>query len=229
MKTSFSVIIPVLNEEKRIEACIENIRRLSPQAEIIVVDGLSRDKTAEIARDSGVLLCSSDPGRGIQNNQGAKRAKGEILVFLHVDTKLPERGFDFLEEQFFNPNLQIGTFRMRFDNDHWFLNLCGFLTRLDSVFTRFGDQCIVVRRSFFDEVGGFPDWPLFEDVEFLRRARKRTRIESFPLNVTTSARRFEKNGIFRQQMFNGLLLTQYLMGTDAHKLADRYRGFGAKK
>jgi rSAM/selenodomain-associated transferase 2 len=229
MKPSFSVIIPVLNEERRIGACIENIRVLSPRAQIIVVDGLSRDKTAEIAQNLGVLVCSSDPGRGTQSNQGAKRAKGEILVFLHVDTKLPEGSFDFLKERFADPKLQIGTFRMRFDRDHWFLGLCGFMTQFDSVWTRFGDQCIVVRKSFFEEISGFPDWPLFEDVEFLRRARRKTSIGSFPLQVVTSARRFEKNGILRQQMFNGLLLMQFLTGADVGKLAERYRKLGTKE
>ena len=80
--------------------------------------------------------------------------------------------------------------------------------------------------NFFNELGGFPDWPLFEDVEFLRRARKRTRSWSFPMEVITSARRFEKNGIDKQQIFNGLLVSQYLFGADVKKLAEKYRNCG---
>ena len=118
---------------------------------------------------------------------------------------------------------------MRFDLKHWFLNISGYLTRFDSILTRFGDQCIVVRKDFFNELGGFPDWPLFEDVEFLRRARKRTRIQSFPLEVVTSARRFKKNGIYRQQIFNGLLVLQYLLGADVKKLAEKYRNWGGAR
>lgn len=224
----FSVIIPVLNESLRIENCIKNIRAVNPNAEIIISDGGSKDSTVEIGQAQNVTVCPSPPGRGTQCNAGARQAKGDILIFQHVDTQLPKAAFAFLRDKFADENVLAGTFRMRFDEKHWFLDICGFCTRYDSIFTRFGDQCIVVRKNFFEKLGGFPDWPLFEDVEFLRRARRKTRIWSFPLEVTTSARRFTKNGIFRQQLFNSFLLVRYLSGCDVQYLAERYRKFGKK-
>lgn len=128
-----------------------------------------------------------------------------------------------LNDFFSNPKVMIGTFRLRFDSDNWFLKLCGYFTRFDSLLTRFGDQGIVVRRSLFDELGGFPEWPLFEDVDFLRKARRKTKIYSFPLEVLTSARKFKKNGPIRQQIKNGILILKYLAGVTPEKLAKEYR------
>ena len=221
--------MPVLNEAQRVRDSIEQIRSLDSNVEIIIVDGLSDDDTAERAKACGVSVHSSSPGRGVQCNVGAEHASGDILIFQHIDSTLPNGALELLKQEFLRTDVQVGTFRMRFDLNHWFLNMSGYLTRFDSILTRFGDQCIVVRRNFFNELGGFPDWPLFEDVEFLRRARKRTRIWSFPMEVITSARRFQKNGIYRQQMFNGLLVLQYCFGADVKKLAEKYRNFGRRK
>jgi len=98
-----------------------------------------------------------------------------------------------------------------------------WFSRFDSVFTRFGDQGIVVRRPFYEQLGGFPPWPLFEDVEFLRRARRLTRGWSFPADVTTSARRFRRHGVLRQQLQNTRLLLRFLAGTSPERLAAEYR------
>ena len=96
------------------------------------------------------------------------------------------------------------------------------MTSFDSLWTRFGDQCIVVRRSFFDKIARFPQWSLFEDVGFLQKARKITRIHSFPAKVITSAHKFRKNGFIRQQIYNGWLIVQYLMGVSPNKLYKKY-------
>ena len=108
-------------------------------------------------------------------------------------------------------------------SSHPFLRLCSWLTRFDSVFTRFGDQGIVVRRAFYTSLGGFPAWPLFEDVELLRQARRETRVWSLPAELTTSARRFRRCGPVRQQMRNGRLLVRFLLGTAPDVLAREYR------
>ena len=128
-----------------------------------------------------------------------------------------------LDEFFSDPKVLIGSFRLRFDDDHWFLRLSGYCTRFDSILTRFGDQGIVLRRNFFDELGGFPEWSLFEDVDFLRRARSKTKIHSFPAEVVTSARTFKLNGPIRQQVKNGILILKYLAGVPPEKLAKEYR------
>jgi len=221
--SDYSVIIPTLNEAAHIAACIERVRTLNSFAQMIVADGGSRDQTALMAEKAGAQVVGSQPGRGIQCNCGAKNAAGSIFIFLHADTFLPQEAFVILNNFFSDPRVEIGTFRLRFDSENWFLKLSGYLTRFDSILTRFGDQGIVVRRSFFNELGGFPEWPLFEDVDFLRRARKKTKIHSFPAEVLTSARKFKQNGPIRQQIKNGILILKYLAGVSPETLAKEYR------
>jgi glycosyltransferase involved in cell wall biosynthesis len=104
----------------------------------------------------------------------------------------PGRG---IGEIFTDDRVKCGTFRLSFDSGHWLLRLISFLSLFDFGFFRYGDQCLVIRKSFFESIGGFSASKLFEDIELVRRARKRTRIRRFPMTVTTSARRFLENGI----------------------------------
>ncbi len=218
-----SVIIPTLNESLRLRATIAGVRAHWPEAEIIIADGGSHDGTAENAVAAGVRLVCSPRGRGQQCRAGVAAASGELLLFLHADTTLPKNAADVIATAFARPAVQIATFRLAFDAPNLFLRACAWLTRIDSVFTRFGDQGIVVRRSFYDELGGFPGWSLFEDVELLRRARRVTRIWSLPAAVTTSARRFHRRGPLRQQLQNGRLLLRFLLGTPPEILAAEYQ------
>jgi len=218
----YSIVMPVLNEGDRIARSLESIRRIHPDVEILVVDGGSSDGTLELAAQYDVRLIRSRKGRGIQCNAGFHSSYGEILLFLHADTSLPSDAFCVLESQFSDPTILIGTFRLQFDRPHWILRTYASCTRFDSMFTRFGDQCIVVRRSFLQELGGFADWPLFEDVHLLRLARRKTRVVSFPAAVTTSARRFNRVGILRNQARNILLFARYLLGTQPEELAREY-------
>lgn len=219
---TFSVIIPALNEDKYIRSCIRSIRAADGNVEIIVVDGGSVDGTSEIGLEEGAIVVGSARGRGTQMNRGAERASGEILVFLHADSLVAPDLFDVLREQFVAPKVKIGTCRLQFDVKHPLLQLYASCARIESVFTTFGDQCIVVRRSFFDVIGGFQDWPLFEDVDLLQRARRETRIFSFPTTVVTSARKFIENGIVRQQLRNARFLTLYLVGIAPNRLSAMY-------
>jgi len=117
---------------------------------------------------------------------------------------------------------EIGTFRLAFDTGGRFLRACAWCSRFDPVFTRFGDQGFVVHRKFYARLGGFPEWPLFEDVESLRRARRLTRIVSFPACMTTSARRFRRGGPRRKQARNAWLWLRFLAGVSPHRLAGEY-------
>ena len=218
----FSVIIPTLNEEGYIERCIYNVLALDPDVEIIVVDGGSKDNTLKIAYDLGVIVVDSWPGRGTQFNSGAERASGDVLLFLHADTELPEDTFKCLEVFFQNREVQIGTFKIVYKPHHWLLDLISFFLQFDTILTKFGDQCIVVHRIFFDFIGGFPDWPLFEDVGLFQIARKRTRIQSFPRRVVTSSRRFIEKGVLLQLFTIVWYLLLYLTGTSPEELARRY-------
>jgi len=222
MLHSFSVIIPARNEEERIETTIRSVRKIRPDAQIIVCDGDSTDRTVERALAMNVTIVRSKCGRGIQCNEGARKAAGGILLFLHADSVLPQNAFPLLDQFFSDVRVQVGTFRLQFDTPHWLLKTYALFTRFDSLFTRYGDQCIVVRRSFFDELGGFPDWPLFEDVHFLQSARRRTKIISFPSSVITSARRFQRLGVLRTQWINVCLFSRFLLKTPPDKLAKIY-------
>jgi len=213
----FSIIIPTLDEAARIGGTVRSVRRLDSAAEVIVVDGGSSDGTPRISRRAGALVLRSPPGRGWQCRTGADRARGEILLFLHADTRLPEDAFTLLTTIFTDPQVLVGTFRLRFDRDHWLLRFITWFTRFDSVFTRFGDQGIAVRRDFYDELGGFPRRVSLEDVQFLQRARQRTRIRSFPATVVTSSRRYDREGLVLTQLRHTGVLFRYLLGFDGER------------
>ena len=227
-KISFSVIIPTLNEEKSLSLCINAIWAAQGDVEIIIVDGGSEDQTVSIASKENVIVCSSKAGRGVQLNIGAAMASGDVFLFLHADTQLPADAFRVLKKRFENPHVQIGTFAMCFDQRHWLLDFYAWMTKVDSLWTSFGDQGIVTRKSFFKMIGGFPNWPLFEDVRLLQEARKQTTIDTFPAYVTTSANRFVRKGIFLNQLKNGWLILQYLMGVSPEILYQKYYSISGK-
>lgn len=198
-----------------------------PEAEVIVVDGGSRDETVVLARAAGARVIESFPGRGHQMQVGAAAATGEWWLFLHADTLLPLDGDRVLEAFVVTGRDRVATFRLHFDDPHWFLAACAWFTRFDTVWTRFGDQGIVVHRELYEKLGGMPEWPLFEDVEFLRQARRLAPVVSLPAAVTTSARRFRQHGLLRQQWINGRLLAKFLRGGSPWALARDY-GLSAK-
>lgn len=218
-----SVIIPTYQEARRIAMTLTHVGTRLPEAEVIVVDGGSTDGTAEVVRGMGARFLPAPRGRGHQCHAGALQATGDILLFLHADTALPADARQVLAACFTRPEVRIGTFRLAFDDPSPFLRACAWCSRFDSVLTRFGDQGIAIRRDFYGELGGFPAWPLFEDVELIRRARRVTRVWSFPARVITSARRFRRHGQFRQQWRNSRLLLGYLLGVPPDRLAARYR------
>ncbi len=221
----YSIIIITHNEEDKILECITSVKNTSKnisEYEIIVSDGGSTDNTQKIVEGEGALFNKSPVGRGVQTNTGARLASGEILIFLHADTLFPKNGFDVLEKAFKNANVKIGTFKMMFDEPSFIYKVYSFFTKFDSVFTSFGDQCIVVRKIFFNNLGGYPDWQIFEDVHFLRKARKETKIYSFNGTVITSARRFKKNGLLWQQFRNSYYIFLYFTGINHKNLKEKY-------
>jgi rSAM/selenodomain-associated transferase 2 len=218
-----TVIVPALNEAAAIREAISTTVTRLPGARVVVVDGGSTDATCAIARDAGADVVASARGRGVQCHSGAMVAVTEWLLFLHADTTLPPNANVLVASFIRRADTQVATFRLRFDQPGLFLRACSSLTRFDSVFTRFGDQGILIRRAYYHDLGGFPPWPLFEDVALLQRARRRAKIHSLPAAVTTSARRFQAHGHLRQQWQNARLLLRYLSGTSPHILAAEYR------
>ncbi len=217
----FSVIIPVYNEENLIRHQIQKVR-LILDAEIIVVDGGSTDATQQIVKNEGVKLVSSRKGRGPQFSEGVKNAYNDSLIFLHADTRLPQDAQKKLTEFFLDENKKIGAFTIKFEPSIMLLDIIAIASRFDSLLTTFGDQCIFTRKKFYEKIGGFPDWPLFEDVNLLQNARKIAKIHKLRGPVISSSRRFQRNGVIRQLTLNTILMLQYLFGVDSEKLAKQY-------
>jgi len=169
-----------------------------------------------------VKVCKSKKGKGIQLNNGVGCANGKVLIFLHADTFLPANAFSLINEYFVVCKINIATFKMKFDKESYLMNIYSWFTKFDSIFTTFGDQAIVIQRDFFGELDGFPDLTIFEDVELCRKARKKTKIYKLPAFVITSARRFEKRGILKTQLLNGLYILQFLVGIDPNNIYKKY-------
>jgi len=243
----YSIIIPSLNEEKFLPGVLTHIKNFTEEIEIILSDGGSTDNTIKIAEELNVKVCSgkkgkgvqmdntiniaeklgakvcrSKKGKGVQMNRAAESSNGEVLIFLHADTFLPDDAFYLIHKFFFIQKIDIATFKMKFDSENILMKIYSWFTKFDSIFTTFGDQVIVVRRSFFDELGRFPNLSIFEDVEFFRKARKSKTIYKLPSFVTTSARRFTKKGILKTQMLNGLYILGFLIGINPDKIHRKY-------
>jgi rSAM/selenodomain-associated transferase 2 len=219
---TFSVIIPALNEADTIGACVAAVHALDPSVEIIVADGGSTDATTAHAAAAGATVVAAPRGRGPQCNAGAAAASGEVLVFLHADTSLPTDAFALLRAWFAESSVRIAKFRLSFDLRDPILDLAARLMWFDSRLTSYGDQGIVIRRDFFAELGGFPDWPLFEDARLFELARARARVHVLPAAVITSARRFQANGALPQLLIDVGLWAEYVAGISPFEIAARY-------
>jgi len=228
-----SLIIPTRGLDAELCRRIERLQRQLPGAEVLVVEPGDGGETpmrqrvpwvCDAARERrlGLHRLTGVRGRGTQCNAGARAARGEILLFLHDDTELPEDADGWIKQSFVDPATEIACFRLRFDRRHPLLALYAWFSRFDSYLTSFGDQGILIRRALFDGLGGFPDWPVFEDVELLKRARRRTRIRKLPVAVTTSAVRYTENGILRQQLLNASLMLRFAAGAAPESLRARY-------
>ena len=215
-----SVIVPARNEEDSICELIEGIRD-SGCWEIIVVDGASEDRTRERACAAGAKVMESPPGRGIQQNLGAASATGDVLLFLHADTRLPADFLDQIDTVLGFGRACAGAFRLAVDAPgrtiRWVENMANWRSLYFQL--PYGDQAIFVRRETFREVGGFAEIPLMEDFDLMRRLRKMGRIGLASAAVTTSARRWKQLGVWRATWSNQLCILAYLFGVSPHRIA----------
>lgn len=224
-----SVIIPVLNEQDVIGETLRKVRAQSSTEgieEIIVVDGGSRDHTTEIAERLGATVISSPVrSRAAQMNLGARKAKGELLYFLHADS-IPPRHFDLRIRTCVQSGNKAGCFRLRFDRDHWLLNFYGWCTRFDIDLFRFGDQSLFITRELFEGIDGFRgDLVIMEDQDIVRRIKRREDFKILPGRVTTSSRRYMKNGILKLQLTFTLIIIGYYLGASQSSLVGMYNTF----
>ncbi len=218
-----SIIIPALNEAPILQSTISVTGAREHGSEIIVADGGSEDATCEKARAAGALVVGADRMRARQMNTGARAASGDILLFLHADTFLPTGALTTIEEALSDPDVEAGAFRLDFDVNLPLLRFYSFCTRVPTPLICFGDRTLFVRRSVFEELGGFSDIPIFEDLDMSRRLHRRGGFRFLNEYVKTSARRFLENGLIRQQAVNVWLWMQYLLGVDPHTLTRYYR------
>jgi rSAM/selenodomain-associated transferase 2 len=220
-----SVIVPMLNEEGAIASTLGAIRRGAPGAELIVVDGESEDRSVEAARGGCDVLIRSARGRALQMNAGAARARGEVIAFVHADTIVPETFAADIARALSNPNVAGGRFDVRLDDPHPLCVLIGALISMRSRLSRTatGDQAIFVRRHVFASLGGFPDIPICEDLDFARRLKRAGRVACLRSKVITSARRWRRRGIIRTAIRMWTIRLLYLAGVPPARLARFYR------
>lgn len=223
-----SVIIPVFCEPAVINGTIDivRLRRGGETAEIIVVDGQAEGETVAVIRDSAVQKLHSEKGRGGQLNRGAAIATGDVLLFLHADTILPPAAFERIAEAMCGEGCVGGAFDLRIDSPRAAFRFIETAASLRSRLTRipYGDQAIFIRASCFRTLGGFREIPIMEDVDLMRRIkRKEWKIVIFRESVITSARRWEKEGLLFGTLRNWFLVTLFLCGVAPERLARFYR------
>lgn len=219
-----SVIIPCVNEEVLLEKTLTQLRRYKGDIEFIIIDGGSTDKTKKIGEKFGKVI-SSKKGRSLQMNTGAFEAKGDVLLFLHADTFLPENGFPLIHDAF-QGNVVGGAFRIKFDSNHWSVKFIEFRSNFRASFFKifFGDQAMFVRKDVFLKMGGFKNIPIMEDLEFSSRMKKEGKVLLIQEPVITSARKFLKKGFVRTYFSMGILMIMYHLGcsfTNIKKTHDR--------
>lgn len=204
-----SLIIPTLNESGAIESTLDAVAQLRGQLEVIIVDGGSSDGTAEIASTRSARVITSERGRGAQMHAGARAAHGDVFWFLHADVVPPVEATERITEALREQGVVGGNFAIRFDSGR---PAARFLTwlypHLRKLGLFYGDSAIFVRRDAYEQSGGFQSFPLFEDIDLVRRLRHRGRWVHLPIVVEASARRFEGRSFaltfLRWAVFQGL-------------------------
>jgi rSAM/selenodomain-associated transferase 2 len=220
---NISVIVPILNEERSIQATLSALTRLAPY-EIIVVDGGSQDRTRAICGQFPIKVLSADRGRARQMNYGASLASGDVFVFLHADTRLPLSALADISTALGDPRDLSGRFDVELQGRHWMLKIIGALINYRSRATKVatGDQALFVRRESFERVGGYPEIPLMEDIAFCRKLKRMGGVACLRSRVVTSARRWEKDGVWRTILKMWTLKLCYLAGVSPVRLKQFY-------
>lgn len=218
-----SIIIPTLNEEAIVPELAASVERLHGNSEIIVADGSSQDATVCLFRERGLRVIETPRGRGRQMNAGAKLATGEVLLFLHADTRLPEGALAMVEAALQDENVCGGNFSLIFDGETREARLLTWLyplLRLGGMC--YGDSALFIRRSVFEQLGGYRDYPIFEDCDLYQRMRKVGKFVRLNAAAVTSSRRFEGRFV-RTFALWAMLQILYWLGVDPNRLARWYK------
>lgn len=224
-----SVIIPALNEEQTLSKLLADIsairKNMGAQLECLVVDGGSTDRTVETCRRFNVDVVHAPCGRGRQLAAGANVAVGEVLLFVHADSRLKLQHCKVAVAKSRCENLVAGGFHLHFDSNHFILKIGERINRLRFRLTHvfYGDHGLFIKKSVYEQAGGFAAIPLFEDVEFSRRLRKMGDVRLFEPPILTSARRFMAGGVARTYLKMALMHLFFWVGVSPNRLALWYR------
>lgn len=218
-----SLILPTLNEEEVLGKTLQSVRS-GMNVEIIVADGGSADRTTQVAARFGATVLASGPGRGRQMNQGAVRARGEILVFVHADTRLPFL-YDCVVRRTLSAGAVGGGFEFALDKSFPGSTLVTRMVGLRSRYLQapYGDQAFFVRSDVFAGLGGYPEIPILEDVHFWRALKKRGQVRLIALPAVTSGRRWQKLGVVKTTLINQLIMSGDFLGISPKTLSKLYR------
>ncbi|HWR28064.1 MAG TPA: TIGR04283 family arsenosugar biosynthesis glycosyltransferase [Candidatus Thermoplasmatota archaeon] len=226
-RCSFSIIIPVLHESKIINTLLDSLDRLKRDEpfEIIVVDGSPTQDTLQVISKKNVMKYVSPQGRGRQMNEGAAHSTGDILIFLHADTFLPSNALTLIQTTLADQRYVGGAFALGIQSQNPLLKMIASFSTLRSRLTRapYGDQVIFLRKSYFDAIGGYRDIPLMEDVELMRRVKKKDgEIIILSTSVITSDRRWNQEGLLYTTVRDLIIIFLYWCGIPAEKLVKFY-------
>ncbi|MDD1413239.1 TIGR04283 family arsenosugar biosynthesis glycosyltransferase [Dolichospermum sp. ST_con] len=218
-----SIIIPTLNEAGNIKETIIS-SQFSNNVEIIVVDGGSQDETLFIAKSLNVKVIISPAGRANQMNAGAMAASGEILLFLHADTRLPTNFEEMMRTTLAKPGIVAGAFALRINAPNLGLRLVEFGVKWRSHLWQmpYGDQGIFLTKDVFQQVGNFPQMPIMEDFELIRKLKTMGKIYLLQTPVITSPRRWLKKGIIQTTILNQIIVIAYLLGVSPQQIRNWY-------
>lgn len=226
MPAALSIIIPALDAAGELPLCLESLLPGLTGGlirEVILVDGGSGDDTVAMAEAAGCQVLASPPGRARQLRCGAAAARGDWLLFLHADTALSADWSERTAEHIARHSKMAACFTLAYRSDapeaRWLASRANRRTRWLAL--PYGDQGLLLPRGLYDEVGGYPDIPLMEDVAIVR-AIGRARLRILAAEARTSPAKYERDGWRRRAWHNGWLLTRYLLGSSPHELARKY-------
>ncbi len=226
MTSKLSIVIPIYNESQQLPELFDH---LSPYRErghqIIFVDGESEDNSVELIDQAGFVVVPSTRSRAAQMNNGARQATQDILLFLHADTRLPENADALIVSALSNPRQVWGRFDAHITGDHFLLTVVGKMMSMRSRLTGIatGDQGIFIKRTFFENIGGYASQPLMEDVEISRRLVPLAKPVCLRECVSTSGRRWINRGVMKTIALMWYLRFLYWRGVDPKELAKKYR------
>ena len=217
-----SVIIPTHNEETALEALLRQLSAQGRGCEVLVADGASTDATVALAQRYARVVVS-EPNRGVQLNRAACQARGDVLLFLHADVRLPEGALAAVERVLADPQVVGGNFSLEFTGNgfpSWLFTRVNQGRRRFGIF--YGDSGIFVRRAVFEQLGGFREWPLLEDYEFARRLVKAGQTVCLPQRLVVSSRRWQTGGLWRTMAAWVFIQAFFFLGVPPKWLARWY-------